>query len=315
MHKSVALGPKVSIVIPVYNGANFLREAIDSALAQTYKNIEVLVINDGSNDQGATEQIALSYGTRIRYFRKKNGGVATALNRGIAEMSGAYFSWLSHDDLYSTHKIEVEVSTASKLARNDVVIYSNYSTFSSDLNSANPVRLKSVAPEHFRHSLLVDHSVHGCSLLIPKIAFDMVGGFNEQLRTTQDYDLWFRMAKEFDFFHVPDVLVMFRIHSNQGTQTLRTIALIECDELFSSFIRAFDAEGIFFPKEEFYGKIAAHMFNRGLTNAGCLAESLAAQNSTLAATFWRGVGYRKDRIIKVHGKTIFRKLKIMLVRS
>ena len=87
--------PLVSIIIPVYNGSNFMREAIDSALAQTYPNIEILVINDGSTDN--TREIALSYGDKIRYFEKENGGVATALNLGIREMRGEYFSGLSHE--------------------------------------------------------------------------------------------------------------------------------------------------------------------------------------------------------------------------
>ena len=91
--------PLVSIVIPVYNGSNFMREAIDSALAQTYPNIEILVVNDGSTDN--TREIALSYGDKIRYFEKENGGVATALNLAIHEMKGEYFSWLSHDDWYT----------------------------------------------------------------------------------------------------------------------------------------------------------------------------------------------------------------------
>lgn len=68
--------PKVSIVIPVYNGANYLREAIVSALAQTYKNVEIIVVNDGSTDHGETEQIAQSYGKKFRYFqpeKKKHG--------------------------------------------------------------------------------------------------------------------------------------------------------------------------------------------------------------------------------------------------
>ena len=70
--------PLVSIIIPVYNGGNYLSEAVESALGQTYTNCEVLVVNDGSDDQGATARIAASYGDRIRYFEKENGGVASA---------------------------------------------------------------------------------------------------------------------------------------------------------------------------------------------------------------------------------------------
>lgn len=79
---------KVSIIIPVYNGGNYLRNAIDSALSQTYKNCEIIVVNDGSTDGGETAAIAKSYGNKIRYFEKKNGGVGTAVNLGIAEMTG-----------------------------------------------------------------------------------------------------------------------------------------------------------------------------------------------------------------------------------
>lgn len=100
--------PLVSIVIPVYNGADYLGEAIDSALMQTYGNIEVIVVNDGSNDE--TDAIARSYGDKIRYYSKKNGGVATALNLGIENMRGEYFSWLSHDDIYMPEKIELQIN-------------------------------------------------------------------------------------------------------------------------------------------------------------------------------------------------------------
>lgn len=72
--------PLVSIIIPVYNGSDYLEEAIESALNQTYKNIEIIVINDGSTDNGATEMIALKYRDQIRYFHKTNGGVSSALN-------------------------------------------------------------------------------------------------------------------------------------------------------------------------------------------------------------------------------------------
>ena len=98
-----AFNPLVSIIIPVYNGENYLAEAINSALSQTYNNIEVIVINDGSKDQ--TDTICKSYGDRIKYLKKENGGVASALNFGIDNMNGEYFSWLSHDDLYLPDKV------------------------------------------------------------------------------------------------------------------------------------------------------------------------------------------------------------------
>ena len=93
-----------------------MREAIDSALAQTYPDFEVIVVNDGSDDGGMTERIALSYGTRINYCYKENGGVASALNVGILMMSGDLFSWLSHDDVYYPEKVAVQVAELLKIA-------------------------------------------------------------------------------------------------------------------------------------------------------------------------------------------------------
>ena len=107
--------PRVSIIIPVYNGANYLKEAIDCALNQSYQNLEVIVVNDGSCDEGATRSVALSYGDRIRYFEKENGGVSSALNLGIREMRGEYFSWLSHDDKYEKDKLQTRFPICSPL--------------------------------------------------------------------------------------------------------------------------------------------------------------------------------------------------------
>ena len=115
---------KVSIIIPVYNGERYLKEAIDSALAQTYSNLEVIVINDGSVDR--TEDIALSYGNKIRYFSKKNGGVASALNLGISVMQGEYFSWLSHDDIYLEDKIEKQMEILNNADNPNTIIWGTW---------------------------------------------------------------------------------------------------------------------------------------------------------------------------------------------
>ena len=117
--------PLVSIVIPVYNGADYLAEAIDSAIAQTYSNIEIIVVNDGSTDDGATERVARAYGNRIKYYSKPNGGVATALNYAIKRMNGDYFSWLSHDDVYLPEKVERQIKKLEELDGEMVILYSN----------------------------------------------------------------------------------------------------------------------------------------------------------------------------------------------
>src|SRR4051812_20505544 len=114
--------PLVSIIVPVYNGANYVGEAIQSALAQTYPNIEVLVVDDGSTDGGATRAVIDSFGDRIRSISQPNGGVASALNTGITHMRGSFFSWLSHDDLYRPEKVSRQVETWRNFASPCVVI-------------------------------------------------------------------------------------------------------------------------------------------------------------------------------------------------
>lgn len=277
-----AINPKVSIVIPVYNGSDFLGEAIDSALAQTYRNIEIVVVNDGSQDDGKTERVALSYGSRIRYFSKPNGGVASALNMAIREMTGEYFSWLSHDDLYSTSKIEREIEALSKLDRDGTIIYCDYSVFSTDPERAIPVRLKSVPPEQFRYWITVENALHGCTLLIPKVAFEECGGFNEALRTTQDYDLWFRLAERYRFVHIPEVLVKARNHPEQGSIKLAGTALEECNALLSGFVTSLSGSELASATQRapvtVYAEIAASLWRRGFQQAGRSAARLCLQN-------------------------------------
>lgn len=126
MNKKISCDPKVTIVIPVYNGEKYVKYAIDSALAQTYKNLEILVINDGSVDR--TDEIVKSYGRKIRYIKKENGGVSSALNLAIKEMRGEYFSWLSHDDTYEPNKIEREIEflKENNYLGKKVIVFSDY---------------------------------------------------------------------------------------------------------------------------------------------------------------------------------------------
>lgn len=259
--------PKISIVIPVYNGSDFLYQAINSALAQTYSNVEIIVVNDGSNDGGETERVALSYGEKIRYFSKKNGGVASALNAAIKEMKGDYFSWLSHDDLYYPDKVSSQVRALTGMNPETTILYGNYSVFSESPDVVREILLPGVPPEDFRYFITVNNSLHGCTLLVPKRAFDECGTFNEALRTTQDYDLWFRMAQKISFVHIPKLLVKARQHAGQGSVKMQSIALVECNELLTNFVNDLSDQELISSRKKpvslSYAEIYVSMLQRG----------------------------------------------------
>jgi len=236
---------KVTIIIPVYNGANFMVQAIDSALLQTYSNIEILVINDGSKDNGETERIARSYGDKIKYYYKENGGVASALNYGIKNMDGDYFSWLSHDDMYAPEKIARQIAALSK---HDpfTIAYSDYVTINDVGEVIKQCKLSEKSQISMRCFLALDveTGLHGCSLLIPRLLFEKYGLFDESLKCTQDYDLWFRFAHAAQFVHVDNMLVFSRQHAEQDSKTKTTICTSEADSFHAKAIDGLSSDEI-----------------------------------------------------------------------
>ena len=230
--------PKITIAIPVYNGSNFMKVAIDSAIAQTYDNKEILVINDGSTDNGETEKIALSYGNKIRYIKKENGGVATALNLAIKEMKGEYLSWLSHDDMYKPFKLEKQVEVLNKLQDKNTIIFSNVELIDErgdifcTTNYSNLLTHEELCQGIYP---VIKGTVNGCSMLISKECFNKVGLFNENLKTSNDYEMWLRLFKEFNCYLIEEPLIQYRIHKNQDT-TKSPYTLKEANKLWVDII-------------------------------------------------------------------------------
>ncbi|WP_297826610.1 glycosyltransferase [uncultured Desulfovibrio sp.] len=252
--------PLVSIVIPVYNGSNYLREAIDSALAQTYDNIEILVINDGSDDNGATEAIAKSYGDKIRYFSKENGGTSTALNVGIENMRGEYFSWLSHDDLYYPQKVERAISVLSTLKNKDTIIISDLDgmtdhtrTFKTALyqehRDAYPKRNSSYLYP------VIYNKTHGCTHLISKNVFSVVGVFDVNQLVAHDFEFYYRAFSKFPHYYINEQLVTARDSSNRQGKRKHSRGNIEYSLLYINIINNMKDEDILQVSpslEEFY---------------------------------------------------------------
>ncbi len=237
--------PLVSIVIPVYNGSNYVTEAIESALNQTYENVEVLVINDGSTDGGKTEEVVLEYGDRIRYFKKENGGVATALNYGIEKMKGEYFSWLSHDDLYTPDKIKKEMEVIFE--KGDCIVCCDVTVIDQNRNIIQVNHMAERKSKSISCFLAfdTDTGLNGCSLLVPKKCFDRCGKFLPELKCTQDYDMWYRFAQKYNFEFCSDNLVLSRRHDEQDSRTKGNLCTEEADLLHSKIVKTISADEMY----------------------------------------------------------------------
>lgn len=228
--------PLVSIIIPLYNGSNYVEEAIQSALAQTYDNVEIVVVNDGSTDEGAGKAVCDRYADRIVYFEKENGGCASALNYGIRRAKGMLISWLSHDDLYLPEKLEKQVRmyTEQGLDVNNTVI-SNVGMLvdAQGKRIPHPGRKDTgYYPARQAFSYFLFRSCpNGCGLLIPKCCFEKYGYFDETLQFVLDWNLWLKFAASgVDFYFDDEKLVCNRVHSMQVTVKQRELHSKETNE-------------------------------------------------------------------------------------
>lgn len=268
----LSLCPLVSVVIPVYNGADLIEQAIQSVVAQTYQPIEILIVDDGSEDRDALQEVAARYPS-VRLIRQEHSGVAAALNRGLREMSGAFFCWLSHDDLFHPHKVAHEVRCCVE-AGSKVVVFSDYCYIDTDGNVLAFQHIPRGRAELAGVLLLQNTWIHGCAMLIPKHCLEAVGAFDERLQTTQDYDLFFRLAERYGFRHLTESVTAVRLHPRQSTNTMKTAVLTEQDALYcgamarisSAAVTRFSGE----PPARFY----AYLYRR--FSLGLLPQSATA---------------------------------------
>ncbi|WFU37357.1 glycosyltransferase [Bradyrhizobium sp. CB82] len=252
-----------------------MRAAIDSALAQSWPATEVIVVNDGSADGGATAEIARSYGDRIHYIEKPNGGVASALNAGISAMKGDVFCWLSHDDRHWPNKIERQMAEWEKRGHSDIVLISDYRLINEHSDTIADVRLAHETLAAKPQYTLLRGSIHGCSVFVPRKLFAKVGTFDESLPTTQDYDLWHRMQRAgIEFVHMPEILIDSRWHAEQGSKKINHIH--EATQFWLRVVKDIgvdEREALEGSNFRFLAQMADFLATNGLTDAAdCLME-------------------------------------------
>jgi glycosyltransferase involved in cell wall biosynthesis len=216
--------PLVSVVIPCFNQAHFLNEAIESVRGQVYPRLEVIVVDDGSADN--TLEVAGRY-PDVRRFRQRNLGVAAARNLGFAESRGTFVVFLDADDRLLHHAIQVGVEA---LAKRPPVAFA--AGMSRDIGEDGRVirerRQPLVTQDHYLRLLGDCYIWSGSSVVYKRTAIEAVGGFNETLDAGDDYELYLNIARHRPIFCHDTVVTEYRRH---GSNTTRDAALVLRSEL------------------------------------------------------------------------------------
>lgn len=307
--------PKISIIIPVYNGANYMKEAIDSALAQTYENTEIIVVNDGSRDDGATERIALSYGDCIRYIKKENGGSSSALNAGIRQMEGEFFSWLSHDDLYLPEKIEKSFAVWEKEGNQNTIIVCDGILINCQgkrmAGKKSKLEGKKTAQEAFGN---ITHrkGINGCSVLIPKAVLERAGFFDENMVYLNDLDYWYRILLQgTNVIYLNEELIKCRIHDQQVS--VKKISLFNAERHYLAEKTLQNIDNIQMDRAFALSQIAYFCASENLKQELKTAEGLMKKDGAMTLKLWCNLlvanmsGFIKRYLRYVRKKIFFRR--------
>ncbi|HXQ69951.1 MAG TPA: glycosyltransferase family A protein [Pyrinomonadaceae bacterium] len=225
------MDPLVSVIIPVFNGERFLREAVQSVLDQRHSSLEIIIVDDGSTDGTAT--VARSLSETVRYLHQTNQGPAAARNRGIEQARGGLLAFADADDLWPSTKLELQLSYLIRDPKIDIV-----------LGLVQQVRLSEAAdgPEEFAEPAF---SVNLGSAIIRKFVFERVGLFDETMRYSEDVD-WFMRAREAgaEIKTIDAVTLLYRQHEQNMTRGKSTSELNVLKALKRSLDRRRERSGV-----------------------------------------------------------------------
>lgn len=205
----------ISVIIPTYNRANYLSEAIDSVLAQTYKNYEIIVVDDGSTDN--TRKVLEKYSNKIRYIYQENKGPSAARNNGIKNAKGELIAFLDSDDAWLPEKLERQLELFRK---NDELglVSSAYYSCDEYFNLPTLVREKDLSTKRkILPKLFVKNLFATPTIVVKKKCFTRVGLFNENYKFGEDWDMWIRIALDYEVHYVLEPLCKCRRHNDSIT--------------------------------------------------------------------------------------------------
>ena len=214
--------PLVSIIVPAWNCARWITATLESVYAQTYRNWEIILVDDGSTDD--TRSILDRHMARIRYHYQENRGTAAARNAGLREARGELIAFLDNDDLWLPRKLELQVK-ALQAAPECGLVFTDGRVFTDDGSRLHSVLSRQLDPWIarcttadgltakgwlFRELFLASEIASASSVLVSKQCIEGAGGFDEKIRLADDYDLWLRIALRHPVILVRTSLYMWR---------------------------------------------------------------------------------------------------------
>ncbi|SKB12238.1 Glycosyltransferase involved in cell wall biogenesis [Planktothrix sp. PCC 11201] len=211
--------PKISVVIPVYNGEKTIQKTIESVLKQTFKDWELIIIDDGSQDS-TVKIIREIEDSRIRIFSYSNAGLASSRNRGIDHAQGEYITFLDADDLWTPDKLEAQFQALQEHPEAAVAYsWTDYIDQSSQfLHSGRQITINGDVYEH----LLVNNFLeNGSNPLIRKQALNQVGEFDTSLKAGEDWDMWLRLAADYQFVVVTRPQILYRVSTGSMSSQIK----------------------------------------------------------------------------------------------
>ena len=221
----VSREPLVSVIMNCYNGEKYLREAIDSVYAQTYKNWEIVFWDNASTDNSAI--IAKSYDKKIQYFHtKQNTVLGKARILAVNEAKGKYLTFLDCDDLWCRNKLEKQVEIVDD---NVGLIYSRSEVISGNGKTLGiiPKKEKPAIFGEVFGELAKDNFIPFLSALVPKDKYYAVGGFSEKYKNSVDYDLFLKLSYRYRVAFIDDILCKYRQHSDNLSHSQMSLGIKE----------------------------------------------------------------------------------------
>ncbi len=211
--------PKISVVIPVYNGEKTIQKTIESVLNQTFKDWELIIIDDGSQDS-TVRIIREIEDSRIRLFSYDNAGLASSRNRGIAHAQGEFISFLDADDLWTSDKLEMQFQALEKHPEAAVAYsWTDYIDQSSQfLHSGRHITING---NIYQHLLVNNFLENGSNPLIRKQALNQAGKFDTSLKAGEDWDMWLRLAARYQFVAVPLPQILYRVSTDSMSSQIK----------------------------------------------------------------------------------------------